>query len=87
MRCLLETPGATVPAVWQQMHHVGMGVDPLGQLSYARRHQVAYMAYSVLGGAEGDLGRIAAQPAVRRIAKQRGVSARAWEFCELRLNR
>ena len=65
MRCLLETPGATVPAVWQQMHHVGMGDDPYGYVSWARSKGIVYMAYSVLGGVVGDIGKIGASSAVR----------------------
>jgi diketogulonate reductase-like aldo/keto reductase len=72
MRCLLETPGATVPAVWQQMHHVGMGDDPYGYISWARSKGIVYMAYSVLGGVVGDIGKIGASSAVRDAAAAAG---------------
>lgn len=53
------------PAVLQYMHHVGMGDDPYGYASYAKRMWKAhYMAYSVLGGAEQDFERITSSPAV-----------------------
>ena len=71
MRCLLETPGATVPAVWQQMHHVGMGDDPYGYISWARSKGIVYMAYSVLGGVMGDIGKIGASSAARPRRRRR----------------
>ena len=74
MRCLLETPGATVPAVWQQMHHVGMGDDPYGYVTWARSKGIVYMAYSVLGGVVGDIGKIGASSAVRDAAAATGES-------------
>ena len=77
MRCLLETPGAPVPAVWQQMHHVGMGDDPYGYISWARSKGIVYMAYSVLGGGVGDIGKIGASSAVRDAAAAAG-SGRRW---------
>ena len=60
----------TPPAVLQYMHHVGMGPAPLGYRGWAERTWGAvYMAYSVLGGVEGDFARIVGASAVRRVAE------------------
>ena len=46
MRCLLET-AVHVPAVWQQMHRVGMGRDPHGLRSWAARLGIVYQVVNV----------------------------------------
>lgn len=64
------------PAVVQYMHHVGMGNDPLGYRSWTRRvWGSAYMAYSVLGGAEQDFGQIVTAPAVAAAARAHSTHA------------
>jgi diketogulonate reductase-like aldo/keto reductase len=69
LRCL-KSSVRTAPAVLQYMQHVGMGVDPFGYRAWAARTWGAVtMAYSVLGGVEGDFGRITGSPVVRRVAK------------------
>ena len=69
LRCLASS-AKTKPAVLQYMHHVGMGIDPFGYRGWAAKTWGAVtMAYSVLGGVEGDFGRITGSPVVGRIAK------------------
>ncbi len=78
LRCLVgDEAGRVHPHVVSGMLHVGMGADPLGYLSWAREHGAVFQAYSVLGGVEGDLQNIVAQPAVARIAAAHGTSAAA----------
>lgn len=68
LECLAAT-AKTPPAVVQYMHHVGMGVDVYGYRRWAQRTWgAAYMGYSVLGGVEGDFGKIVGQRLVQRIA-------------------
>jgi len=52
LQCLLLS-GKT-PTVMQQMHHVGMGLDPNGLVSWARHYGAVYMAYSALLGGGQD---------------------------------
>lgn len=68
LECLASS-ARTPPHVLQYMLHVGMGPDPFGYRAWARsRWRAQYMAYSVLGGVEGDFGRITSHPLVQRIA-------------------
>jgi len=60
MRCVMQT-ASVVPHVLQEMHHVGMGLDPYGYVSWAERHGISYMAYSVLGAVEGEFQHIASR--------------------------
>ena len=47
-----------------------MGRDPYGYRSWVqRRWGAVYMAYSVLGGVEGDFGRITNEPTVASIGQ------------------
>lgn len=72
LQCLASSV-RTPPHVLQYMLHVGMGPDPYGYRAWAKaRWGAQYMAYSVLGGVEGDFGRITAQPLVQRIARAHG---------------
>ena len=73
MRCLLNISTVT-PAVWQEMHHVGMGRNPFGYPSWAARLGIVYQAYSVLGGASSQFEAITKSPTVRRIAEKHGTS-------------
>ena len=51
--CLLGQPGVTVvPAVNQVAFHVGMGVDPLGLVSYCKEKGIVVQAYSPLGNGQ-----------------------------------
>ena len=76
LRCLVgDEAGRVHPHVVSGMLHVGMGADPLGYLSWAREHGAVFQAYSVLGGVEGDFGRITPAPAVRRVASAPGARA------------
>ena len=69
LQCVATGTVREPPAVVQYMHHVGMGSDPFGYRTWAwRTWKAVYMAYSVLGGAEGDFKRIAHGPVVERIA-------------------
>ena len=69
LRCLARMSLRYRPAVLQYMHHIGMGQDPFGYRTWGRRQwNATYMAYSVLGGAEGDFERIARSPIVQRVA-------------------
>ena len=71
--CLARSNLRVPPAVMQYMMHVGMGPDPFGYRSFgARAWRSAFMAYSVLGGAEQEFERITASPAVARIAAAHG---------------
>jgi diketogulonate reductase-like aldo/keto reductase len=72
LTCVAAT--ATIsPAAVQYMHHVGMGADALGYRRFVERTWgAAYMGYSVLGGVEGDFGKIVGAPLVRRIASAHG---------------
>ena len=54
-----------------------MGTNPFGYVTWARQKGIAYQAYSVLGGAEGDYDKLSSLPVVRRIAAAHGVSAAA----------
>jgi len=74
LQCLLER-AKVVPSVLQQMHRVGMGDNPFGLIQWARNRGIVYMAYSVLGGADGAFRKIASQPAVIQVARAHGVSA------------
>lgn len=56
------------PAVWQQVHHIGMGADPLGYISWARAHGIAYQAVSVLGGFKRISGSVLGQPLLQQLA-------------------
>jgi len=68
LRCLAAS-AKTAPHVVQYMLHVGMGPDPYGYRAWVKAQWgAAVMAYSVLGGVEGDFGRITSQPTVQRIA-------------------
>merc|ERR1712195_317925 len=49
LKCLLEMPGAVVPAVNQIQYHVGMGADPEGIMSYSAQHGIVVEAHSPLG--------------------------------------
>ena len=49
LQCVLRV-AERVPDVLQQMHHVGMGTDPMGHIGFARALGIQYVAYSVLGG-------------------------------------
>ena len=77
LRCLASHMALRIPpAVVQFMHHVGMGSSPLGYREWvAKRWGTVYMAYSVLGGVEGDFGKITSAPTVRRIAEAHRSSA------------
>ena len=69
LRCLAAVPPRIAPAVLQYMQHVGMGSNPNGYRSWARRQWGAvYMAYSVLGGVEGDFARITSASRVQEVA-------------------
>ena len=74
LQCVLGSARVR-PAVWQQLHHVGMGADPHGYATWARRLGIVYMAYSVLGGVEGDLAQITSHSTLRTIAARHGTSA------------
>ena len=74
LRCLLRT-SATVPSVIQSMHRLGMGPDPFGYVSWARSLGIHYMAYSVLGGADGTTKALLTAPSVKRVAAARGISS------------
>ena len=76
LHCLLVGV-KTRPMVWQQMHHVGMGTDPFGYVSWAARLGIVYQAYSILGGAEGSFAALAAHPQIVEIATHHGTSAAA----------
>ena len=69
LKCVAAA-AATRPAAVQYMQHVGMGPDRFGYRKWAETTWgAAYMGYSVLGGVEGDFGRIVSQPLVQRIAQ------------------
>jgi len=73
-RCCLLNGSRVVPAVWQQMHHVGMGRNPFGYVSWAARLGIVYQTYSVLGGASRHYEAITRAPAVVAIAARHGKS-------------
>jgi diketogulonate reductase-like aldo/keto reductase len=57
LQCVLRV-AERVPDVLQQMHHVGMGTDPMGHIGFARALGIQYVAYSVLGGVSGQTAAI-----------------------------
>ena len=55
------------------MQHVGMGADAYGYRRWVQRvWGAAFMAYSMLGGVDGDFGRIVHAPLVERVAHAHG---------------
>ena len=75
LACVLATARVT-PSVAQGMMHVGMGSDPHGYLRHATAPRgIVFVAYSALGGVEGDLRRILASGAVRAAAERHTTTA------------
>ena len=73
LQCLSKHKLRVMPAVIQEMHHLGMGLNPYGYPEWAARLGIWYMPYSVMGGVEGEFGAINALPEVRAIASSRGI--------------
>lgn len=52
--CLMEKATVT-PAVNQVKYHIGMGVDPIGLVTYCKEKGIVVQAYSPLGDGSSEL--------------------------------